>query len=217
MPDVNAQAGVARAVAQAFAPSVLLKSNLWSNWSYIAVDHTRTARDERAALIKDWTGEPKDTSRMLAETNASLVAVGGVAFAIEAFHADVAPYAGRSADTRVAKGKRRGYLIDTFRRNLQQANRWQKDLNFVFDPRDDAVHFVGINNPPEPHPVIATNVASEHIRFSVESAERSTAFLVRVWNDLIAGSKNSPFWPWARDRQHVLQTFLDYVNEAPGR
>jgi hypothetical protein len=215
MPDVEAQAGVAGGVAQAFAPSVLLKSNLWSNWSYIAVDHAGTARAEREALIKAWAGEHKDTSPMLAETNASLVAIGAVAFAIEAFHADVAPLVGRSADTRVARGKQRGYLLDTFRHNLKAANRWQKDLNFVFDLRDDAVHFIGINNPPEMHPAIPTNVAREHVTFSVESAERSVAFLVRVWRDLFANSARSPFWPWARDRQHVLQAFLDYLEPPP--
>ena len=216
MRDVKAPAGVARGIAQAFAPAILLRSNLWSNWSYIAVDHARTARAEREALVESWRREPKDTSRMVAETNASMVAIGAVAFAIEAFHADVAPLVGRSADTRVAKGRQRDYLLDTFRRNLDPANRWQKDLAFVFDLRDDAVHFIGINNPPEPHPAIPTNVAREHLRFSVESAERSVEFLVRVWRDLFAGPKRNAFWDWAKDRQHVLQTFLEHAgdNEA---
>jgi hypothetical protein len=215
MPDVSPQAGVARGGAEAFAPSLLLKSNLWSNWSYIAVDHARAARAERLAVIEGWKEEPKETSRMLAETNASLVAIGAVAFAIEALHADVAPLAGRVADTRLVTRSNRGYVLDTFRRNLKPANRWQKDFKFVFDLRDDAVHFIGVNNPPEAHPAIPTNVATEHIRFSVESAERSVAFLVRVWRDLFEGSNGSPFWEWAKDRQHVLQTFLDYVEPPP--
>ena len=203
--------------AQVFPPAVSLKSNFWSNWSYIAVDHARTARVEREALLTAWAGEPKDTTPMVAETNASLVAIGAVAFAIEVFHADLAPLADRSADIRVARGKQRGYLLDTFRHNLTAANRWQKDLNFVFDLRDDAVHFMGINNPPEMHPAIPTNVAREHITFSVKSAERSVAFLVRVWRDIFAGSVGSPFEAWAKDRQHVLQTFLVYIEALPSQ
>lgn len=153
---------------------------------------------------------------MVAETNASMVAIGAVAFAIEAFHADVAPLVGRSADTRVARGKQRAYVLDTFRWNLDPANRSQEDLAFVFDLRDDAVHFIGMNNPPERHPAIPTTVEREHLLFSVESAERSVEFLVRVWRDLFTGPKGNAFWGWAKDRQHVLQEFLEHAgaNEA---
>jgi hypothetical protein len=204
-----------RTVIEAHAPMIQMKSNFWSNWSYIAVDHTRTARRERDALLRDWTGEEKDATRMLAETNAALVAVAAVAFAVEAFHADVAPILGRSADTRVARGKQRGYVIDTFRHVIPSANRWQKELNWLFDLRDDEVHFIGEFAESQPHPALPMNVAKEHIRFSVESAERAVALLVRVWRDLFEGSKGTALEPWVRARRHVLPEFLKYVIRPP--
>ena len=57
MSDIEANAGVIASTAEAFAPSILLKSNLWSNWSRIAIDHGRTAREYRDLLVREWQGD----------------------------------------------------------------------------------------------------------------------------------------------------------------
>lgn len=186
-----------------------LKSNLWSNWSHIAVDHARSAHGSRDRLIPDW---PKNADAIVGETNSALVAITAVAFAIEALHSDIAPLVGRDPDARTGKGgKQWGYVLETFRQAVRSAGTWQTDLDWLTGLRDDAVHFIGLNNPPEPHPAVPTNVAREHLRYSVENVDRAMRFLLTVWRGLFEDAKAESVKAWASDRPHVWQEFKDYA------
>lgn len=195
---------------------VLMKSNLWSNWSHIAIDHGRAAREFRVRLVREWE-DSKNVSAMVEETNAALVAITAVAFAIEAFHSDIAPLVGRDPDARSGKGdKQWGHVLATFREAVRSAGGWQRDLEWLTGLRNDAVHFIGLNNPPEPHPAIPTNVAREHVRFSVESADHAIQFLLTVWRGLFEDAKVNPVLVWADGRTHLWTEFAKYAAGREG-
>ena len=208
---VRARAGVSTGTGEAHSALIKAKGTFWSNWSYICVDHAKVARRERDALVAGWAGTSHDAERMLAEMNASLVAVAAAAFALEAFHADIAPSLGREADARVGRGKARGYILATFREAMPAAGRWQRDIEWLFKARDAEVHFVGEFAPLVRHPAIPTNVALETVTFSVEAAERAVDLLIRFWTHLFQGRTVDRLQSWVSQRDSVLLPFLEYA------
>ena len=197
---------------QAVAPVIKMKANFWSNWSDIAVDHARIARRERGVLVDWWSRGDTTAHPMVAEMNASLVAIAATAFAIDAFHADVAPLLGRNPDARVARGKTRAYVLDTFRQGVPEAKTWQKEFDWLFRTRDAEVHPISEFAPPVPHPAVASNVSVEVVRYSVEGSDRAVDILVRVWRGLFEGRTVEELRPWTLEREHVFRAFLESVD-----
>lgn len=198
--DVKALAGVASGSVPAYAPSIRLKSSLWNNWARIAIAHSREARHDR----DQWNaGSLRD---ILPEMHASMVAVTAVAFAIEAFHDDVAPLVGRDPDARSSRGRQRWYLLETFRSATPAARCWQQDMDWLFSLRDTAVHFHGEPHAPVWHAGIETNLARENVAFSVESTERAVTFLLTIFTAVFVPDQRCPppLAAWGTAHSHVL-------------
>lgn len=119
----------------AFAPSVLIRTNLWYNWARIAVEHERDALEARAELKRVWK-LPNASRDILTEMHPSMVAIVSCALAFDALHADVAPIVGRDPDPR-RKGQRQWlYMLDTFKVAIPAAAKWHAELSWLIEQRD---------------------------------------------------------------------------------
>lgn len=164
---------------------VRIKTNLWYQWTRIAIENERHAHRARAQLLESWA-RASDTSPMTEETAYAMVAVVACAHALDALHADVAPLVGRKPDVRdqYTGAKRRPraavYMFHTFRDAFPEARRWEAGWLEVFALRDNAVHFRGGFDAPTPHPAIAVRTSAENTTFTSESARAAVDLLVRV-------------------------------------
>jgi hypothetical protein len=191
-----------------------MKDNFWNNWARIAIEHEREAATCRAKAVEEWgTGK---SSGVMAEMHASMVAIVAVALAIDSLHADVAPLIGRAADRRNRGGRHWGWMLETFREAFPDATRWQRDLEWLFSLRDQAVHFRGQFEDPVPHPELPTNVSPQVVAFSTESASRAVSVLLTILDTVLAGPATAPpVEAWGRERLHVLAELRDIRDREP--
>lgn len=196
--------GPASARLTAFAPSVLIRTNLWYNWARIAVEHEREAVEARAELKRVWK-LPNASRDILTEMHPSMVAIVSCALAFDALHADVAPIVGRDPDPR-RKGQRQWlYMLDTFKVAIPAAANWHAGLSWLIEQRDSAVHFQASTDEPVPHPELPTSVSPQNVEFSRETASRAVDLLFRIFGAVFAGlESDSPLALWGRERSHVL-------------
>ena len=178
--SLHVPAIAAEAAAAAFQPTIQMKSSMWLHWGHIAVENEVRARKARSELVELWGSHP--AGLMLPEMEAALAAVAAVAIALDAIHFEVAPMVGRDPDARTGSGKAWGYQLETLRQAFpEDAGSWQKEMEWLFDLRRQAIHPQPLSREPVPHPAVPTNVQYEFATFTYENARRAVDFLVRVY------------------------------------
>jgi hypothetical protein len=146
----------------------------WLTWARIAIDHEADALNRR---VTAQTG----TYNLLAEFEASLVAVTAVALSLDALYGvagdlGIRPPSGNRGTRarRVAESLKRGT------RATKSASKWYISVDSIFKLRDDAVHFGEYEATPEWHPVLQSNVSPEIRKWRLEVAKDAIDFLFEV-------------------------------------
>lgn len=193
----------------AFAPTILLKSNVWYNWAQIAITHEA----ESLASREDWhTGRHQN---ILPEFHASLVTAVAVAFFFDALHAEIAPLLKREADRRGW-----GYMRETFAVACSPPNGWQPDFEWLFrELRPHAVHSRPEQHEPLWHDALKTNLARENHDFSTESCTRAVDLMMGILGALFAGERavDPAVRQWSADRRHILNELEKLRDASQGR
>jgi hypothetical protein len=177
-------------------------THLWLNWALIAGAHGAQARRARGRY-----GGAKESSlesrRILEEMHASMVALVGVAFAVDALHGELAhlltPDADRGATVTWSD------MLRTFKTLGVRRPRLQQDFEWLFTTRRTAVHYRGTKQVPVPHPVLPTKVAEEVRAFTCESADRALQLLIDVIAGVIeAARKTAELSEWSHWHRESL-------------
>lgn len=182
--------------ATAFAPTILVKSNLWYSWTEVAIEHEAESLAHRAVSA---SGE---TRTIVLEFRSSLVTAVAVAFAFEALHAEIAALLGRDRDPRSW-----GLMRDTFGLACSPAKGWHAEFEWLFrDLRKQAVHSRPTAHEPIWHESLKTSIARENHAFSAESCKRAVDLLMAVFEALLGPTaKVDPaVQAWAAEQGHVL-------------
>jgi len=182
--------------------TVSVRPHLWVWWADIAVDQERSARGaRREALAQGIHGEGFGEALML-ETRASLIGVSASAHALDALYgvfSTIIP----SPPT----GTRWSRILEAFRRAFFVRGRaggggWARELEWLFDLRDAAVHHEEEDREPVPHPT-GTHVSWATAAYSLEAASRAVDLLFDVLETAVA-TPRPPLEPWAAQyRQSV--------------
>jgi hypothetical protein len=199
----RARAGVASGVAEAFAPTISIRTNLWFNWAMIAIEHETEAVRNVVALRDNWTA-PGARRDILVEMHPAMVAIVASALSIDSLHADIAPALGREPNPR-SSGKRAGYMLQTLTTAYPSVRKCTTDFDWLFRIRGDAAHFQGSDKGTVPHPDLPTNVAVENVMFSARSATRAVNVLFAIFGAVLTGATDVPkARDWGAARAHVL-------------
>jgi hypothetical protein len=167
-------------------PIVEVRTHLWYSWSAIAIAHEAEAVSEVRRLLREW--ETPGTERsLLVEMLPAMVAIVASADAIDALHADIAPYLEREADPRQPNTKW-GYMLTTFQGGYRAANHWHPEFEWLFGTRGKAVHYIAETSALVRHPVLPTNVAPANATFSAKSATRAVDLLLDVLKAVLTGA-----------------------------
>lgn len=182
----------------AYAPTILVSTSLWNNWSRVAIEHEHEAWKHRA----DWN---EGRIRNIApEFQASLIAVTAVAFTLDALHGALAPILGRQSRPR----NRWQYIRDTFRLACNPSSRkWQNEIAWVLrDARTKAVHHGPKQHQPIFHSGLKTSIAEENHFFSAESTTRAVDLMMDMFGALLAPDREQAraIKGWSASTAHVL-------------
>lgn len=182
---------------------ILMQPHLWLWWAEIAIDQVRLAREARNDAL---ALTPSDEGFGLAlnrETHASLIAVSACAHALDALYGVIADII-----KPVPGPTRWSSLLETFKAAFYVSGSagggaWARELEWLFDLRDAAVHHEEENLESVPHPT-GTNTSWASVAYSLEAAERALALLFEVLETAVR-SPRPPMAEWASDHQHVLE------------
>jgi hypothetical protein len=72
--------------------------------------------------------------------------------------------------------------------------RWARELEWLFDLRDAALHFKEAQQPTVPHPT-GTTTGAENVLYSLEPAERAVSLLLEV-RDTCTAKPRAPLADW---------------------
>jgi hypothetical protein len=158
---------------------------MWARWAEVAVEHELDARGAFAAIVAN----PEEGS-LLKDFRASLVAITGAAYAIEAVYGDIK------------------YLIpEQPRRDSRELNLWHAfnqafgipasashrllpDIRWLFALRDHAAHPYTEAEPPQEHPA-GVNTGAETSLFNAVTSGRAVDLMFEVFG--YAAAPPAPF------------------------
>lgn len=185
----KANAGVALGGATVYAPSILMSSSFWYTWLYIAIEHEHEAREVyEAAPSGNELGDAIGR-----DTRASLIAIVAAAHSIDALYGlarGAVPRELRAAwdanrmnrSTRIRETLRLAFHIDAVARARSD------DLDWLFQLRNEAVHFEEESRPVVAHP-LGTNTAVENEKYSMHHASRAVDLALDLSEACITSAK----------------------------
>jgi hypothetical protein len=198
--DVKVHAQPATMTMTAGTVSIAMRTHLWISWARIALKHEAMAHAARQEMQQPGA----DQSRLLGqEADAGLVGICAAAFALEALSKELDELSLVSAAT-LAAWSRKGLadekqILELLKhgfdlRGLTTA--WMRELEWLFDLRGSSVHYRGISEPPQLHP-LGMNVAPSQVAYSAENATRAVDLLL----DILERCRDKPKPPaqdWSR-------------------
>lgn len=213
-----------RLQAEGRRSATLVRVSLWLDWGLVAVEHegeTHRARERIVDLL------PRDQiaamSAMKVEFRSAMVAVTAASHSIDAIYSAVRPYVpvGREIrDAWLANGTRRSSRIfETVKHGFDigaEGSKLATDLHWLFEIRDQAVHFQEDDRDPVPHPVIAANAAPEDVMFSSESAQRSVDLLVQIVDLCTSRPRRGTSFEDLAERVNAMRPFAQLILDARG-
>jgi hypothetical protein len=191
---------------------------MWSRWAGIALAHLQAARQALARLQAEpdsskWAPEDLNT-----DVEASMQAIAASAFAVEALWKrlqQVLDAAGAEPNLSGSRGDAGKALRIIEASTAHPPARLKKDLEWLYGERTSLVHFKDERSrPTRPHPVLPTNVAYEHARFSATSAQRAAEILMCCLRACITNAASAT-QGWADESKTALE-LLDHEASALG-
>lgn len=185
--------------------SIRMHQIMWARWAEVAVEQELTAREAFADIVAQ-----SDSDAILQEFRASLVAITGAAFAIEAVYGDIKylipeppPRNGR----RVVLLWRA--LCQAFGIPASQGQRLLGNLRWLFDLRDKSAHPYTEAATPESHPAGITTSA-EHSLFNAVTCGRAVDIMMEVFGYAATPPLALGRWieRWVVDRQPYHETVI---------
>jgi hypothetical protein len=166
--------------------TIKIKSNLWIDWTEIAIEHEVAAQAARLDYPE------KGGDALHAEKHAGMIAVSASAHALDALYGDLGDIiplpsaltqAWATKRAKTGKGPpRHARIVETLKIGFalgKAASNWPPRFEELFDRRDAAVHFKEDFHIPVPHPVGA-NTAASNVTYSLESASSAVDLVLEV-------------------------------------
>jgi hypothetical protein len=182
---------------------------MWARWIEITREHEQRANSAYTAICAG------DTRLLVDELREGLVAFAAAASTIEALYEDTKYLIpARPKKSPAAKTITDG-LATAF--GLSEADRQAlgRDLKYVFDRRNEALHGYCEPTPPEAHPAGLMS-ASEAARFNGPESSRALGVALRVLGYAEQPPKPANRWVrrWARERAAYHQQVVKPIREA---
>lgn len=159
-----------------FPPRVLISMPLWLHWAAIAVEQEKRAAHARVELEQCEADE--ESTFVIDELRASMVAVTAAAHAIEGLALGLQRYVGRRRGTTLLKR-----IINTFEPLTDASPQVQSRLRALFvELRNQAVHPSEELRETVPHPSdrVQSSVAAEQAKYTVEAAREAVDLMLEL-------------------------------------
>jgi hypothetical protein len=184
--------------------SITMHQIMWARWAEVAVEHELAAREAFAGV-----GANPDADSILEDFRASLVAITGAAYAIEAVYGNI-KYLIPEQPTR---NSRELLLWHAFNQGFgipaSASNRLLAGFRWLFELRDHAAHPYTEAEPPQQHPA-GMNTGAETSRFNAVTSGRAVQLMLELFG--YAAAPPTPFnrWieRWVEDRRPYHETVL---------
>lgn len=197
---------------------------LWVLWSEIALSQMYMAGRSRLGLEVAEAIGPKYLRDLDGELSASMISISASAHAIDGFYGSVASYVdfppGLKGKWRQNRTKRPAQILETLKLAFSighHAARWTRDLRWLFDLRDSAVHHKS-----QPGELIwdaqeRTKVPQEHGLYNLENANRASKLAVEIMEVCVAHPRpgQQSVIEWMPDARHFVEVIKRMRIERP--
>ena len=193
------------------------------HWSDIAIEQEGLARAARC-LLESEVAEAKASGKGLElgrELHLSLIAIAVASHALDALYGEIRdlalppgiaakwkedPRSGPSRPLKLHEALKHGFEIS--------AQRWQTELEALFELRDAAVHPELVFRESEPHP-LGVNTAGQYVVYRCERATEAVDLLFEIL-ETCASRPKPALEPWANDLRPSLERLkAKRSNETP--
>jgi hypothetical protein len=207
---VNAQP--AMAVVTVPPVRIFMRTHLWMSWARVALQHETMVEAARQELQQ--AGPENMNGRLLQnEADAGLVAICAAAFAIEALSRELDELVIVPPATLAAWRKKPPPADKQVLELLKLAvdpkglvAGWKRELSWLFGVRGGAVHYRGVSEPVQAHPV-GINVAVAQVTYSTENATRAVDLLLGIL-ERCRDKPKPPVKKWSQDMRVTINELI---------
>lgn len=198
---------------------------LWVVWMEIAVSQPYLAGRSRLGLEAAEAIGPDYIRDLDGELSASMICIAASAHAIDAFCGSVSGYvefpAGLRATWRQNRTKRPAQILETLKLAFvvgRHSRNWSKQLRWLFDLRDFAVHHRTEIREMEWHATKRTKVSREHSLYSLENANEAVKLALEIMKTCVASPRISQkqIIDWMPDARHFVEV-VERFRMGPSR
>jgi len=220
--DVTVSVSAARGLALADSVSVAVQTHMLLHWSDVAIEHERKAWEARreAERIRDETVGTGQGLRIELELRASMIAIAAASHALDALYGELRDVALPPAIAAKWKANPRSgpprprKLQETLKHGFRiRGQRWEKELDKLFELRDGAVHPEALLGKPQPHP-LGVNTAFEYVVYRCEAATEALDLLFEILETCIERPKPA-LEQWATSMRASLERLKSDRNRNP--
>jgi len=184
--------------------SIVMHQIMWARWAEVAVEHELAAREAFAGIVAH-----AESDSILKDFRASLVAITGAAYAIEAVYGDIKYL----IPEQPRRDSRELYLWHAFNQAFgipaSTSHRLLPDIRWLFALRDHAAHPYTEAEPPQQHPA-GIHTGAETSRFNAVTSGGAVDLMFEVFR--YAAAPPQPFhrWieRWVEERRPYHETAL---------
>jgi hypothetical protein len=200
------------------SPRIFMRTHLWMSWARIALQHetmTTAARQE----LEQAAPENRNGYMLQNEADAALVTICAAAFALEALSRELDELLTVPPATLAAWQRKPPPADKQVLELLKLAvdpkglvNVWKRELAWVFGVRGGAVHYRGVSEPAQPHPV-EINVAVAQVTYSSENATRAVDLLLGIL-ERCRDKPKPPARKWSQEIRGVVNDLIGHRGRA---
>jgi hypothetical protein len=210
--NANAHPQTIRLTVQLPQARIFMRTHLWMSWARIALQHETMTTAAREELEQAAPGN-RNGYMLQNEADAGLVTICAAAFALEALSRELDELVTVPPAT-LAAWQRKPPPADKHVLELLKlavdpkglVNAWKRELAWLFEVRGGAVHYGGVSEPAQPHP-IGINVAAAQVTYSSENATRAVDLLLGVLKRCRARPK-PPVRGWSGAMRHIIDELV---------
>lgn len=186
-------------------------TNLWIDWSQIAVIEVAAARAAHAEALASVT---RGDGFVPGERQHALVAVVAAAFAVDAFYGATEAVCNVPPSTlerwAANKSGRAVRIFGTLHRGFKFDNRWakawRKEMGWLFTLRNRAAHHEPELLPSVYRPEFKSGFSSDDATYTAMAAERAAAFALDLIETCLRNPRSATR-EWTETRTHVADQF----------
>ena len=182
---------------------IQMQQVMWARWIEVAIEHELVARTAYADILAKPSSDP-----LLREFHASLVAITGAAYSIEALFREfkyLVPAQPRRDKRHLTLSRAFG---NVFGLPDDRSEVLARDLDWLFALRDDAVHPYTESMPPATHPT-GINTGAEHSRFNAVTSGEAIDVALALLDD--AASPPAALNTWVQRRSIERSAHFDVL------